>query len=891
MDFDIGQQVKVFFKDGSDIVAEVIEDDEKGNYLVSALSANKVYTQGDTLYVNPLDQKIEKYSLKYRLSDEPSLFNVDTKGVIFVGGDVVGVNTSGERTPYSIDWLEANATWAVRLLNSATRLKNYAKNGYNTIAFVAYKNLVSGMHTNPAFNSAIDRAINLKAKELGTSRKKIELDIQSKNPDLTPSQLQAMVLRFLKLKKHDIAEAIAVDEYKDFIGKIVGVAKFAGIETKEDRTVVHEVYPINVILENYTPVKPPIDFEEFLKEVGVETNHEWFRLRNFNFKLPVTLDGVAYLADLAEENDVHNIKVAKMTSIKKVQENLLNIKSKFIKKSEISDKDGNQVASIAVMTNGEILMGKRNDNGKWTLAGGHAKQGENPIENAIRELKEETGIEVVQEDLVFLGQDTVDAEGKQLIINCFLLNQKEKTNTSHDPDEEVEKWEYINVENGLPEEILNNLHSNPNITLGLLGLQESKTEKEASMKKISKSPEGWSDWIEEQKANGMSADEAFGIAWKQYNKGTKPPSKKKSIKEIQSRLMVHKAVIDFQNILRQLQEIMEEPKAIKLPDGSQRMMDSGTAKILLEVYNNVNDENKAKFEKLMQTKEGMYRLVDFAWGQSEFVRQNKMKEIQNRLKNYSSYDNSLNEISHDYPDKDANTTEICQNCGRPYRNMNPNKNDFKCTPCKQYEEETKKTFYDKNKGVIGSIKNKLEKELKKKADIDNPTEFMNKVMSEGKLIDLYDTEGGVVKYYTHGADLYEITIMNNGERSIERVDFNLFSQNKKIKSNDEHKAQLKDRLGWINQKLYRDILSEEERDELLKEREEINNELKELGFYGVKSMKQIQSNIRKTAKHFNYKFDKHKSQWKMDKESGIIEKDEEAVTKLARIAKRLKLVD
>ena len=50
------------------------------------------------------------------------------------------------------------------------------------------------------------------------------------------------------------------------------------------------------------------------------------------------------------------------------------------------------------------------------------------------------------------------------------------------------------------------------------------------MKKVAKSPPGWSDWIEEQKRKGMPADEAFGIAWKQYNKGTKSPSKKKKSK-------------------------------------------------------------------------------------------------------------------------------------------------------------------------------------------------------------------------------------------------------------------------------------------------------------------------------------------------------------------------
>lgn len=52
----------------------------------------------------------------------------------------------------------------------------------------------------------------------------------------------------------------------------------------------------------------------------------------------------------------------------------------------------------------------------------------------------------------------------------------------------------------------------------------------ANLKKVAKSPPGWSGWIEEQKRKGMSADEAFGIAWTQYNKGTKAPSKKKKSK-------------------------------------------------------------------------------------------------------------------------------------------------------------------------------------------------------------------------------------------------------------------------------------------------------------------------------------------------------------------------
>ncbi|MBC8171758.1 MAG: NUDIX domain-containing protein [Anaerolineae bacterium] len=46
-------------------------------------------------------------------------------------------------------------------------------------------------------------------------------------------------------------------------------------------------------------------------------------------------------------------------------------------------------------TQGELLLQKRGDNGQWSLPGGLIEPGEEPAEAIIREVKEETGLDVV----------------------------------------------------------------------------------------------------------------------------------------------------------------------------------------------------------------------------------------------------------------------------------------------------------------------------------------------------------------------------------------------------------------------------------------------------------------------------------------------------------------
>lgn len=382
MVYNVNDHIKVYFEDGSTVVCQIIDiDNETQRYICSALSTNNHYRQGDRIYIDPDSDKIEKTSLKYTLEDEPSLLNNSSEGVVFIGGDLVGTNIKGEREPYGLDWLEANAHWAVRQIGSAIKLKKLAQEGYDVLAFVAYKTLKGGMANNPSYKEAVTREVNKKLSEIGKTYEEVvdivrdkgmvnvSDDLFGEQSVLDENKLYNSVLNYLgigKEEKKQIARDIASEDYYHKVGKIVGVAKFAGIHSGSDREIIHEAYPVNIILKNYTSITPPIDFEEFLKSVGEKEmepyKNPWSAMRIFNLKLSANNANISYLIDLASNNDV-------------MEGNNMDIKDIY----------------------------------------------------------------------------------SRLIT--------------------------------------------------------------------AKSPPGWSDWIEEQKASGMSDDEAFGIAWKQHNKGTKPPSK------------------------------------------------------------------------------------------------------------------------------------------------------------------------------------------------------------------------------------------------------------------------------------------------------------------------------------------------------------------------------
>lgn len=69
------------------------------------------------------------------------------------------------------------------------------------------------------------------------------------------------------------------------------------------------------------------------------------------------------------------------------------------------------VAGIVVNEGGQVLLQRRSDNGVWGLPGGALDPGEQPADCVIREVREETGLEVVPERIVTIdgGPESIGA--------------------------------------------------------------------------------------------------------------------------------------------------------------------------------------------------------------------------------------------------------------------------------------------------------------------------------------------------------------------------------------------------------------------------------------------------------------------------------------------------
>ena len=110
--------------------------------------------------------------------------------------------------------------------------------------------------------------------------------------------------------------------------------------------------------------------------------------------------------------------------------------------------------ALALITDsmGRILLGKRKDNNKWTLPGGHIESNETSAEAIVRETKEETGLDIDSFTPIQMPHNDH--------IKCysaFYSGQQTPTGKA-DPDQEVSKWMWVDVRQGVPKNIYNNLH-------------------------------------------------------------------------------------------------------------------------------------------------------------------------------------------------------------------------------------------------------------------------------------------------------------------------------------------------------------------------------------------------------------------------------------------------
>lgn len=134
-----------------------------------------------------------------------------------------------------------------------------------------------------------------------------------------------------------------------------------------------------------------------------------------------------------------------------------------------------RVATLAVWKDGHLMMGLRRDNMMWTTPGGHLDEAESPIAGAIRELREETGLEATPEQLQYLGSSLVSGRsGGGVELHMFQLDigARPMLDIRNDPDNEVHGWTFVDVSNGISDGMRSALHTPKNHLLRSLGLME-----------------------------------------------------------------------------------------------------------------------------------------------------------------------------------------------------------------------------------------------------------------------------------------------------------------------------------------------------------------------------------------------------------------------------------
>jgi 8-oxo-dGTP diphosphatase len=100
----------------------------------------------------------------------------------------------------------------------------------------------------------------------------------------------------------------------------------------------------------------------------------------------------------------------------------------------------------------QILVGKRKGShgeGSWAFPGGHLEFNEKPLECALRELEEETGVErknVLSWEEIGFTNDIFEKEGKHYITIFLELVIRNNTEIYNMEPEKCEKWVWKKVE-------------------------------------------------------------------------------------------------------------------------------------------------------------------------------------------------------------------------------------------------------------------------------------------------------------------------------------------------------------------------------------------------------------------------------------------------------------
>jgi 8-oxo-dGTP diphosphatase len=113
---------------------------------------------------------------------------------------------------------------------------------------------------------------------------------------------------------------------------------------------------------------------------------------------------------------------------------------------------------VMILREGKVLLGKRHENpekadselagaGTWTMPGGKLHFGEKFLEGALREVKEETGIDVNSAKVICINEDMV--EGAHFVTIGLLCEDFSGEANVMEPDE-ITEWNWFSL-NDLPE--------------------------------------------------------------------------------------------------------------------------------------------------------------------------------------------------------------------------------------------------------------------------------------------------------------------------------------------------------------------------------------------------------------------------------------------------------
>lgn len=210
---------------------------------------------------------------------------------------------------------------------------------------------------------------------------------------------------------------------------------------------------------------------------------------------------------------------------------------------------GKEVSAVAVIHRGKMLMGLRQEERKFTTPCGHIEGNETPVQGAVRELWEESGIKAQEKDLEFL-KTIKKPDG--YIIHGFRLDLKKfpKTTGKNDPDQEVKRWRFYDTRS-IPDSKLHVPRNQGNVLLE--ALEKTAISHIAVIKAIEDRVLKHGKWG----ANLDSGASVFHIN-KAYNGHASPKALRKLLKEqiktIQKRVPKSKKGLDNMAKSRALQQ-------------------------------------------------------------------------------------------------------------------------------------------------------------------------------------------------------------------------------------------------------------------------------------------------------------------------------------------------